>query len=208
MRIVKLEKVARSRKFSSLSPFLLIAKELRLKYLIEENNLITGPAVGLSILIDKMTKILPIKSMLDLCCGSGALTKIAYRNGVGKIVCVDKNTKAAELNIENRNNIKIVKADVLRFKINNDFFDLIVLDAPREIIPKISGRFEEFVKKSNIFVLWYGSCEEIEWNENVREKLREISKVVYSFSVYGEEISACSSTKVGINWLKKFYRKW
>ena len=86
MRIVKLEKVVRSGRLSSLSPFLLIAKELRLKYLIEENSLITGPAVGLSILVDKMTINLPIKSMLDLCCGSGAFTKIAYRNGVGKIV--------------------------------------------------------------------------------------------------------------------------
>ena len=207
MKVVEIEKIAKSRKLSSLSPFLLIAKELELKYLIEEKGLITGPAVGLSILIDKMTKNLPIKSMLDLCCGSGALTKIAYRNGVEKIVCVDKNTKAVELNIENENHIKIVKADMLKFKIN-DFFDLIVLDAPRELILKVSNKFEEFVKKSNIFVLWHGSCDEIEWNENIREKLREISKVVYSFSIYGEEISACSSTKIGIGWLKKFYKMW
>jgi len=207
MRIVKLEKVVRSGRLSSLSPFLLIAKELRLKYLIEENSLITGPAVGLSILVDKMTINLPIKSMLDLCCGSGAFTKIAYRNGVRKIVCVDKNTKAVKSNIENKNNIKIVKADVLKFKIN-EFFDLIVLDAPKELIPKIFNKFEEFVKKSNVFVLWHGSCDEIEWNENVREKLREISKVVYSFSIYGEEISTCSSTKVGVNWLKKLYKMW
>jgi len=207
MRIVKLEEIVRNKKLSSFSPFLLIAKELRLKYLIKENSLITGPAVGLSILVDKMTKNLPIKSMLDLCCGSGALAKVAYRNGVRKIVCVDKNTKAVKLNIENKNNIKIVKADVLKFKINN-FFDLIVLDAPRELIPKISNRFKEFVKKSNIFVLWHGSCEEVEWNENIGEKLREISNVVYSFSIYGEEISACSSTKRGIDWLKKFYKMW
>jgi len=207
MKIAKLEKIAKSRKLSSLSPSILIAKELKLKYLVEENGLITGPAIGLSILIDKMTKILPIKSMLDLCCGSGAITKIAYRNGVEKIMCVDKNTKAVELNIEDKNRIKIIKADLLKFEVN-DFFDLIVLDAPKELIPKIFNKFEEFVKKSNIFVLWQGSCEEIEWNENIREKLREISKVVYSFSIYGEEISACSSTKIGIEWLKKFYKMW
>jgi trans-aconitate methyltransferase len=207
MKLVSLREIVKSGEMSSLSPLLLIAKELKLNYLIEENGLITGPAVGLSILIDKITKQLPIKSMLDLCCGSGAITKIANRNGVKKIVCVDKNTKAAELNIEKTNGIKIVKEDIMKFEIE-DFFDLIVLDAPREILPKISRRFGEFIKKSNIFVLWHGSCEEIEWNQSIRDILRENSKVVYSFSIYGEEISACSSTKIGIEWLRKFYKRW
>jgi len=207
MKLVSLREIVKSGKMSSLSPLLLIAKELNLNYLIEENGLITGPAVGLSILIDKITKQLPIKSMLDLCCGSGAITKIANRNGVKKIVCVDKNTKAAELNIGKTNGIKIVKEDIMKFEIE-DYFDLIVLDAPREILPKISRRFGEFIKKSNIFVLWHGSCEEIEWNQSIRDILRENSKIVYSFSIYGEEISACSSTKIGIEWLRKFYRRW
>jgi SAM-dependent methyltransferase len=207
MRLVSLREIVKSGEISSLSPLLLIAKELKLNYLIEENGLITGPAVGLSILIDKITKQLPIKSMLDLCCGSGAITKIANRNGVKKIVCVDKNTKAAELNIKKTNGIKIVKEDIMKFEIE-DYFDLIVLDAPREILPKISRRFDEFIKKSNIFVLWHGSCEEIEWNQSIRDILRENSKIVYSFSIYGEEISACSSTKIGIEWLRKFYRRW
>lgn len=207
MRLVSLRDIVKSEKMSYLSPLLLIAKELKLNYLIEENGLITGPAVGLSILIDKITKQLPIKSMLDLCCGSGAITKIANRNGVKKIVCVDKNTKAAELNIKKTNGIKIVKEDIMKFEIE-DYFDLIVLDAPREILPKISRRFDEFIKKSNIFVLWHGSCEEIEWNQSIRDILRENSKIVYSFSIYGEEISACSSTKIGIEWLRKFYRRW
>jgi len=207
MKLVSLREIVKSGKMSSLSPLLLIAKELNLNYLIEENGLITGPAVGLSILIDKITKQLPIKSMLDLCCGSGAITKIANRNGVKKIVCVDKNTKAAELNIGKINDIEIVKEDIMKFEIE-DYFDLIVLDAPREILPKISRRFGEFIKKSNIFVLWHGSCEEIEWNQSIRDILRENSKIVYSFSIYGEEISACSSTKIGIEWLRKFYRGW
>jgi len=207
MRLVSLRDIVKNGEMSSLSPLLLIAKELNLNYLIEENGLITGPAVGLSILIDKITKQLPIKSMLDLCCGSGAITKIANRNGVKKIVCVDKNTKAAELNIGKINDIEIVKGDIMKFEIE-EYFDLIVLDAPREILPKISRRFDEFIKKSNIFVLWNGSCEEIEWNQSIRDILRENSKIVYSFSIYGEEISACSSTKIGIEWLRKFYRRW
>jgi 16S rRNA G966 N2-methylase RsmD len=207
MKLVTLREIVKSGEISFLSPLLLIAKELKLNYLIEENGLITGPAVGLSILIDKITKQLPIKSMLDLCCGSGAITKIANRNGVKKTVCVDKNTKAAELNIGKINDIEIIKEDIMKFEIE-DYFDLIVLDAPREILPKISRRFDEFIKKSNIFVLWHGSCEEIEWNQSIRDILREKSKIVYSFSIYGEEISACSSTKIGIEWLRKFYRRW
>jgi predicted RNA methylase len=206
MKTLQLEEALRSRKFSFLSPSLLIAKELGLKYVIVEKNSITGPPIGLSIVVDKLTKNLPIKSMMDLCCGTGALAKIAYRNGVEKIVCIDKNINAAKRNLNERN-IRIIKADILRFKIN-EFFDLIVLDAPRGILPKLFKRFEEFLRHSNIFILWHGSCEEEEWNKSVREILRGISNTVYSFSVYGEEISAASSTKKGIRWLKKFYRKW
>jgi len=207
MKILRIEDVLKNRKVSPISPILLIAKELKLKYLIEENSLITGPAIGFSVLIDKLTRVLPIKSMLDLCCGTGALTKIAQTNNVSKIVCVDRNTEAVKRNVENKNDVKIVKADVLKFKINQ-FFDLIVLDAPRELLPRLFKRFEYFVSNSNIFVLWHGSCEELEWNENVRERLRNISKVVYSFSIYGEEISASSTTEKGISWLRKFYKEW
>jgi 16S rRNA G966 N2-methylase RsmD len=207
MRILKIEEVLKDGKISPISPALLIAKELKLKYVVEENGMIIGPAVGLSVLVDKLTKILPIESMLDLCCGSGALAKIAQKNGVRKIVCVDRNIEAAEKNIENKKNVRIVKADVLKFGIDEKF-DLIVLDAPRELLPKLFRRFDCFVSNSNIFVAWHGSYEEIEWNENVRERLRKVSKTLYSFSIYGEEISAASSTKKGISWLRKFYKEW
>jgi SAM-dependent methyltransferase len=207
MKILRIEDALKNKKISPISPALLIAKELKIKYLIKENRKITGPAVGLSILVDRLTRNLPIKSMLDLCCGSGALSKIAKRNNVPKVVCVDKNIEAVKRNIENKTNIIIVKADVLKFEINQ-FFDLIVLDAPRELLQKLFKRFKHFVSNSNIFVLWHGSCEEVEWNEKVRERLRSISRVVYSFSIYGEELSASSSTEKGISWLRKFYIKW
>ena len=206
MKVVKLEQILKNRKISQLSPTLLIAKELKLKYLIEERKQLTGPAVGLSIIIDKLTRM-KINSMLDLCCGTGALAKIALKNGVSRIVCVDKNIKAVKKNIGKLKNVEIIKADVLKFKIEESF-DLIVLDAPRELLPKLFNKFEEFSMHSNIFVLWHGSYEEEEWNEEIREKLREAFKVLYSFSVYGEEISICSSTERGMKLLRKFYREW
>ena len=207
MKIVKLKDILDKRKISELSPTILIAKKLGLKYLVEEDGLITGPAIGLSILIDKLTKISPIRTMLDLCSGSGALCKIAKKNGVQKIVCVDKNVKAIKRNIGRVRGVEIVKADVLNYKIK-EFFDLIVLDAPREVLAKLVNKFEYFISNSNIFAIWHGSLEEFEWNEEIREKLRKVSKVLYSFSIYGEEISACSSTKNGMKWLKKLYKWW
>jgi SAM-dependent methyltransferase len=207
MKILRIEDILKNKRISPISPPIMLAKELKLKYLVEENRLITGPAIGLSLFIDKITRILPIKSMLDLCCGTGILSKIAQKNNVSKIVCVDKNIEAAIRNIENKRNIKIVKSDVLKLDIDR-FFDLIVLDSPRELLSKLFNRIKYFISNSNIFVLWHGSCEEIEWNENVRERLRNISKVVYSFSIYGEEISASSTTEKGISWLRKFYKEW
>ncbi|MGC8993208.1 MAG: methyltransferase [Candidatus Aenigmatarchaeota archaeon] len=191
---------------SSYSPLILIAEKLKLKFLIKEKNQITGPAVGLSILIDKLTKSLPIKSMLDLCCGTGALTKIALKNKVKLIDCLDLNIKIAKANVKTKK-VNFIRKDVTKLKIEK-FYDLIVLDAPLKILPKIFNKFKEFVENSHLFVVWHGSTEEIEWNELVREKLRNAAKIVYSFSIYGEEISIATSSEKGMKWLKKFYKDW
>ncbi len=191
---------------SSYSPLILISEKLKLKFLTKENNQITGPAVGLSILIDKLTKSLPIKSMLDLCCGTGALSKIALKNKVERIDCLDLNIEIAKINI-GRKKVNFIKKDITKFKIG-EFYDLIVLDAPLKILPKLFKKFKDFVLNCHLFVVWHGSTEETEWNKLVREKLRKVAKTVYSFSIYGEEISIATSSNKGIKWIKKFYKEW
>lgn len=208
VKIVSFRDVIKSRRFSKYTPSLLIAKELGLKYLIVEENNITGPAVGTTILVDKITKILKIENMLDLCCGTGALTKIAIENGVKKIFVLDKNLKAVKENLKPLQKfIEFIEGDIFRFK-TTEFFDLVVLDPPRYLIEKIVERFDFSTINTNLFVMWHGSFSEEGWNSYVRDKLRNFFDKVYSFSVYGEELSVCSGTHTGKKMLERLMKKW
>ncbi|MEM5815259.1 MAG: methyltransferase [Candidatus Aenigmatarchaeota archaeon] len=207
-KIVSLEKIMKDSRVSRYSPPILIAKELGLKYLVVEEENITGPAIGTSILVDKITRNIKIEKMLDLCCGSGAITKIAIKNGVKISVCIDKNLKAAKENLKNEEKkIILEKRDIFSFK-NDDNFELIVLDPPRYLIEKVIHKFSFDSLKTHLFVMWHGSYLEEEWNFFVRNILRKFFDKVYSFSIYGEELSICSKTKLGGKMLKKIFRRW
>lgn len=209
VRLISLREIENKKLLSKFSPIYLLAKELELKYLIKENGLFTGPAIGLASLIDKITLNFPIESMLDLCCGTGALSKIALLNGVKEVVCLDLNTKAVEENLsEFKDRVKIVKCDILGFD-PKKFYELIVLDAPRNLIEKLFKRLiPKIVKLCDVFVIWHGSSEEKEWNVWVRNRLRNFFSRTMEVSCYGEEISCCSSTKNGIELIKKLFKLW
>jgi len=209
LEILSFKEIEKNNLLPKFSPIFLIAKELKLKYLIKENNLFTGPAVGLTTLIDKITSKFKIKNILDLCCGTGALTKIALMNGVKEAVCLDLNLKAAKTNLsEFKDKVKFVKADVLKFK-PKKFYDLIVFDGSRELVEKMLRKsLSKFKNSCNLFVLWHGSCEEFEWNEWVRNKLRDTFAKIMGIGSYGEEITCCSSTKKGKKWLEELFKIW
>ena len=205
MEIIEIEKA----NLPKYSPIKLLAEKLGLKFVVRENNLITGPAVGLAGLVDRITSLFPVKSMLDLCCGTGALSKIALLNGVEKVVCVDTCTKAVEENLkEFKEKVEIVECNVFKFNFH-DFFDLIVIDPPQELIQKLLKKFVPFVKKKcNIFVIWHGNGEEEEWNSYVRERLRKMFGKIIDVGCWGEEITCCSFTQQGRKWLDELFRKW
>jgi predicted RNA methylase len=208
LQVISLEEVEGKKLLSKYSPILLLAKELKLRYLIKEGNTFTGPAIGLATLVDKITSMFEIRSMLDLCCGTGALSKIGLLNGVEKVCCLDINLQAAKENLSEFKNVEFVEKDILQFELK-DFYDLIVIDPPQEIIDKLLRKFIPKVKNlCNIFVIWHGSHEEEEWNNYVRDELRKILKKVIEVSSFDEEISCCSSTKEGIILLDKLFKKW
>ena len=207
--IVSIKKIEKENLLSKYSPIYLLAKKLKLKYLIKEENLFTGPAIGLASVIDKITKNLPIKNMLDLCCGTGALSKIALLNGVKRVSCLDLRIEVAKENLEEfKEKIEFIEEDVFKFK-PKKFYDLIVLDAPINLIEDLLNEFiPKIKKKCNLFVMWHGSAEENEWNEWVRNCLRKIFSKLIEVGSYGEEISCCSSTKKGKRWLEKLFKLW
>ncbi|MEM5832070.1 MAG: methyltransferase [Candidatus Aenigmatarchaeota archaeon] len=206
-KIVSIDEVMKNGKISKYSPALLIAKELNLKYLVIEEDIITGPAVGTSIIVDKLTRNFKFNKILDLCCGTGALTKISILNGVNFSTCVDKNLKAVKENLKEFKNVKFLKKDIFKLKIN-EFFDLTILDPPRYLIEKVVKKFNFENLNTNILVFWHGSSEEKEWHYYVKSVMEKYFKKIYSFSIYGEEFFLCSKTKEGIKILDKFFKMW
>ena len=207
LEILSLEEIEKRNLISKYSPIFLLAKELNLKFLIKENKIFTGPAVGLATLIDKITLKFKIDSFLDLCCGTGALAKIALMNGVKKVTCLDSFIEVAKENLSEVN-VQFVEKDVFKFNFQN-FYDVIVIDPPQQLIEKLLRNFiPKIKKKCHIFIIWHGSVEEIEWNNWVRERLRKIFDKVIEVSSYGEEISCCSSTKKGKEMLDKLFKSW
>jgi SAM-dependent methyltransferase len=209
MEILSINEIEEKKLLSGYSPIYLLAKKLDLKYLIKENGIFTGPAVGLACVVDKLTSNFSFDSILDLCCGTGALTKIALLNGVKKASCVDLNLKAAQANLsELKKRIEFIERDILVFKIEK-FYDLVILDAPREILPQLLKNFIPNLKNfCNIFLIWHGSSDEEEWNAWVRNKLRKIFPKLMEICCYGEEMSCCSSTEKGIELIEKFFKSW
>jgi len=207
LEILSLEEIEKRNLISKYSPIFLLAKELDLKFLIRENKIFTGPAVGLATLVDKITLKFKIDSLLDLCCGTGALAKIALLNGVKKVTCLDSFIEPAKENLSEFK-VEFVEKDVFEFDLQN-FYDVIVIDPPQQLIEKLLKIFIPKLKnKCYIFIMWHGSVEEIEWNNWVREKLRKIFDKVIEVSSYGEEISCCSSTKKGKEMLDKLFKSW
>ncbi|MEM0333064.1 MAG: methyltransferase [Candidatus Aenigmatarchaeota archaeon] len=206
-RIASIEEVLKNKKISKYSPALLIAKELKIKYLILEENVITGPAIGTSIIVDKLTKNFKLPKILDLCCGTGALTKISILNGANFSLCVDKNLKAAKENLKELGNVDFLKEDIFRFK-TNDFFNLTILDPPRYLIEKVVERFDFESIKTDLLVFWHGSSEEKDWHYYVKSLIGKYFKKIYSFSIYGEELFVCSKTDFGTKILDRFFKMW
>lgn len=209
LQLLSLREVEEKNLLSRYSPIYLLAKQLKLKYLIKEGNNFTGPAVGLAILIDKITQNLPIQNMLDLCSGTGALAKIALLNGVKEVTCVDLDLRAAKENLkEVGSKVEFIELNIFSFKPTKSY-DLIVLDAPLTLMERLLKEFIPHLKRvSNLFVMWHGSSEEENLNRWVRERLRRNFPKLMEVACFGEEMSCCSSTEKGKEWIDELFRIW
>ena len=140
MRVISLKEVEEKKLLSKFSPIFLLAKRLSLKYIIQEGKIFTGPAVEMASLIDRITSKFEIKKVLDLCSGTGALAKICLINGCEKVTCVDLNIRVAERNLEEfGERVELVEKDVRDFE-PKEFYDLVILDSPRELKEIVSHR--------------------------------------------------------------------
>ncbi len=119
------------------------------------NRYIYGPTPGITEVLERVLDTLKPKSMLDLFCGSGALSKLAYIKNVEKIKAVDIYVEAAKKNLKKLKKVEIEEGDAL--KLDSRRYDLIVADPPEEEIKQVIRELREFKKKYvKAMVIWLG----------------------------------------------------
>lgn len=111
-------------------------------------------------------------NVLDLCCGTGALSFEALSRGARFATLIDNNSlhlKLAEKNsqlLKVESKVDIVLADVKKIKNNNQFFDLIFLDPPynenyQEILENLIAN--NWIQEKSLLVIEYGSNSKLEF---------------------------------------------
>jgi len=209
IKFIPIEDVRKKELLCKFSPVYLLAKELNLKLLMRyKNKFFFGPPYDLAEILDLLTTNFRVKNILDLFSGSGALAKVALINGVKKTTCVDTTTKAIKVNLEEfKNRIDVIKTDILKMEFN-DFYDLVVLDPPEELLVNVCKNvFPKLSDKTNLIIMWYSDRK----NKQRDKKVEELSKKLFNqrliIEIYGLKTIFCSNTKRGTKYLKFLERK-
>lgn len=161
VRPVKLSWLIRSGRISPMSPMVLIAEKLGIGWLMMFGEYVYGPTPGIVEASDLLIRVLKPRNVIDLFGGSGALSKLAIRNGVKNVTYVDIYPEAARLNLShNQNEVKIIESDAFSFLERAVGCDLLLADPPEELIDKtvstIIARRDVFRKAA---LIWLGSSE-------------------------------------------------
>ena len=135
---VRISWLIKSGRISPMSPVVLIAKNLGISWLmLFDDEYVYGPTPGLVEAADLLIKIFKPRSLADLFGGSGAISKLALRNGVRKVVYVDVFPEAALLNLRNEKRLKIIKGDAFDFLESGVKCDVLIMDPPEELIDRV-----------------------------------------------------------------------
>jgi len=178
-RYLPLEKAIKEKIINKNSPFVSKMKKYKLKKILLAGSIISGPDYGTMSEIEKICKGNKVKSLLDLFCGSGALSKTALMNGVEKATCVDTYIKSAYENLrELGNRVNFIEGDAFDYKIN-DKFDLIISDAfidyGYDVVKRIVPRC---IHNTDLFFMTLGFIEDIYWVETLKRELEKYFSVV------------------------------
>ena len=160
-RPVKLSRLVEDGRISPMSPVVLISEKLGIRWLnMFDGEYVYGPTPGLIEASDLLIKAFKPRSLIDLFGGSGAVSKLASRNGVRKIIYVDLYSEAAELNLRGEKAVTIIKRDAFEFMRSGVKADVVILDPPEELIPKALKallRFRNVFRKAAL--IWIGPIE-------------------------------------------------
>lgn len=155
LKCVRIDELIESGRLSPFSPIALICNRLRVHWLPYIDGYIYGPSPGITEVLERILSLLKPNSMLDLFCGSGAFSKLAYLMNVKKIKAVDIYVEAARRNLKKLEGIEVEEGDALR--IRSGRYDMVVADPPEEKIRELIDRLPELRRLyKDVAVVWVG----------------------------------------------------
>lgn len=184
-KVVRVDWLIRSGRLSRFSPIALLSKELEVKWLTLWGGYVYGPTPGIAEALDLLISAVKPESMLDLFCGSGALSKLAYFRGVKRVFSVDLYVEAAERNLEGCRGVEVLEADALSFR-SPEKFDLLVADSPEELIDAFVsdvGRIRRLFKAAAL--IWLGPYHRAEH----RVKAFKRTRMATAFEAWGDGLA-------------------
>lgn len=140
--------------------------------IIAGGTVITGPLAGSMENMERVCEEHDISTVLDMFCGSGALSKIALEKGADSVVAVDLDVTSARKNLqEHSDRVELYEMDAFDFEITEDY-DLIITDPYYEIandfIEKLLPRCSDHC---NCLFMTVGFVNDAVWVERISSKI-------------------------------------
>lgn len=156
---VRIDWLTRTAKISSMSPLVLVAEKLGIRWLmLFDGEYVYGSSPGLVEAADALIRAIRPRSLVDLFGGSGAISKLAAMNGVKRIIYVDLHPEAAHRNLRGVEEVEIVRGDAFEFLKSDVECDLLIADPPEELADE-TARY--LMRNRHIFrkaaLTWIGS---------------------------------------------------
>jgi hypothetical protein len=158
------------------APFYRKLQEYNIKYVLIEGSTIVGPDLDLMLIIEKLCKEERPKNVMDIFCGTGALTKVALMNQIEKALCIDKDIRYARINLSKfLNRVQFIEKDLLSYvPPQNRSYDLIISDIFIDFSLTFSKRMMKYYSNiTNRMIMTVSFTEDKLWQELVATELKK-----------------------------------
>lgn len=151
----------------------------------------------------KIIKINKNKTVLDLCCGNGLLSK-ELSPYCKKVVSVDFSKKLLDKFVTNASNIEKINSDVLKINFDNNTFDIVIIyfaiqHFTEEETVELVGKCKKWLKQNGL--LFIGDIPELEkkWTffSNKKYRINYIDSILNNEPIIGTWFSREFFTAVG-----------
>jgi len=175
------------------SPIDRVMSEYSLEYVLIIGGDVSAPVPGVLHAAANIARLSIPDNVLDLFCGTGAVSKAILLTHKCHVTCVDFfTTNWARQTLAKFNDVNIQEHDVFAYEVD-DFYDLIFADPFDAEAMKFVNRFvPKILGKCNLFAMSHGYELNKYWNFLVHQELKKNFAYVKTYLVEGVGISLCS----------------